>query len=154
MKSGFDEREKDGFARVVEALGGAVWSSAVMKAKKREVKVQPRSPMVCQASEEVEKVAKTTKEPDEIIRSPATIEVQPEVKNTGHEELKESDDNDLLMDNFEKVLNEAKKIRDDSRNGKFIDDDERRQRAADAAEMLFRMMIESPEESAESSDED
>ena len=26
----FDVREKDGFARVVEAIGGTVWSSAVM----------------------------------------------------------------------------------------------------------------------------
>ena len=35
LNQGHDERDKEGFARVVEAVAGTVWSSAVMKAKKR-----------------------------------------------------------------------------------------------------------------------
>ena len=35
LRGGFDVREKDGFARVVEAIGGTVWSSAVMTDAKK-----------------------------------------------------------------------------------------------------------------------
>jgi len=36
LKSGHDARDKDGFARIVEAVSGTVWSSAVMEKKKQE----------------------------------------------------------------------------------------------------------------------
>jgi len=36
LKYGHDARDKDGFARIVEAVSGTVWSSAVMEKKKQE----------------------------------------------------------------------------------------------------------------------
>lgn len=146
LNNGFDEREKDGFARVVEAIGGTVWSSAIMM--KRTGMKAVADAAVGTSSE----LSKTT-----TIRSVSSVPVVAEKigedhnddddvkghkKNTSVTDDKSttlSSKEESMLENIEHIMEEAKRIRDSSRMGQLSDED-RRQRAGNAAEVLMGLL--------------
>ena len=158
---GHDDREKEGFARVIEAFEGTVWSSAVMsKSKTQELKESYQ--------EEAEKVVQDTNEEEENPYEPpdpskfAPVS-SPNDKNLNNQEKKEPiDPTDMLLDpeqassediqklrqdmeaeqvfeQMEGLLRQANRVREQSKAG-ALTDDERRQRAGDAATALMNLM--------------
>ena len=159
LKSGFDEREKDGFARVVEAMGGTVWSSAVMA--KRNTRTASKISVVeekhddelddCKEIIVVDEQEKTDEPKTEMITQDIHIgSVQ------DSDEKKDELASDTL-DSIEQVMKEAKRIRESSKGGELSDQD-RKQRAGDAAEMLMglldQMGFDDDDDEADSSDEE
>jgi hypothetical protein len=160
QEKGHTDREKEGFARVIEAFEGTVWSSAVMsKSKTKELKESYQ--------QEAEKVKETaTKEeteeenpyepPDPSKFAPvvsATIEEKKEKEidatdmllepeKAGPEEiqkLRNDMEAEQVFEQMEGLLREANRVREQSKAGN-LSDDERRQRAGDAATALLNLM--------------
>jgi len=155
LTGGFDVREKDGFARVVEAMGGTVWSSAVMT----EAKVKARrNIMECvSAVQEPDVGVGAIAGADDVSTDVSTDDVadanhsetckkevkeqatDPSLEQTKNEEEKKDEASMAIIDDIEQVMKEAKIIRESARNSE-MSDDERRQRAGDAAEMLMGLL--------------
>lgn len=116
MKVRPDVREKDGFDRVVEAIGSTVWRSAIMKHENVSSALldhgQEHSSMNPLEQQQYEHKINTSKE-------------------------KKSEE--VLMNEFEVLMNEAKKIREASKSG-VLSDQERRDRAGNAAQMLMGLL--------------
>lgn len=150
LTTGFDVREKDGFARVVEAMGGTVWSSAKMT----ESKVKARNNII-QVTKDVEKKVDVDGAEDNECTSEMSandnvvdiskevshgaIEPLPQEPNTGEDKDEEKKDEVAIIDEIENVMKEAKRIRESAINND-MSDDERRQRAGDAANMLMGLL--------------
>jgi hypothetical protein len=149
--SGHDERDKDGFARVVEAISGTVWSSAVMGASKKE--------MLKKSYEKQKESLKEREEsnpyvpPDPSLLSTESGAIQ-DTSNTiqsslvggskldsgeGFEDSGNASEQERVMENLEGMLKEAARIREASKNGE-LPDDERRKRATDAASLMMDLM--------------
>jgi len=134
LTDGFDEREKDGFARVVEAMGGTVWSSAIMGNGKRTVAQN----LLDHCEDEV-----GTKEVK--IEIPESKNEVPMVNGKEYDgsqntsEVSEDTKDEAALDNIEGVMKEAKRIREASKSGQLSDQD-RRSRAGNAAEMLMGLL--------------
>jgi hypothetical protein len=167
QSKGHQDRDKEGFARIIEAIQGTVWSSAVMAtAKTKELKASYNQESVALNGEEEEK----SKE-DKVVEEENPYE-PPDPKKLGPwktvEDAKESEDKqstsivDAILDpeqvgpeemsklrqdleaekkfdKMESVLQEAKRIREASVSGK-MSDEERRVRAGDAALALVNLM--------------
>lgn len=157
--SGHDERDKDGFARIVEAISGTVWSSAVMeKSKKQELK---------QSYDEEKETLATAKQGEEESENPYVppdpslldTQIQSELVKDSVDASTENyfiDDakaaeQDRTMENLEGLLREAASIREASRAGELTDD-ERRKRAADAATLMMSLMNQMDEEDDQEGD--
>ena len=179
--SGHKDRDKDGFARIVEAVQGTVWSSAVMcQAKTQQLKETYQEDTAAIQDKEEEEEEENPYEPpdpskflsqvnkeetksDEMLSEEpnAEIEMLLEPEKVGPEEMKQlrkDMETEQVFDKMEGLLKEANRVREASKNGE-LDDDERRQRAGDAAETLFSLMnafgLEEDEDSeAGSSDND
>ena len=154
--AGHDDRDKEGFARVIEAIQGTVWSSAIMK---------NRESVVVESIPETTAITTTTLEPIE-----NSLHVETEVTGyeppdpeamgafltvpepTNHEDyleeaktLEESmlrtehEQDAKAFQELEGLMKEATRIRDMSRNGD-LSDDVRRQRAAEAATLMMGLM--------------
>ena len=172
---GFDDREKDGFARVVEAMGGTVWSSAVMIGKKEKsnnnisiaqtlldhcddedvhnTKEEGKKKAVLIEEEAAEKNTDVQVAKDEIFQLVPDME-QSEIISEVSEETKD----EVVLDNIEGVMKEAKIIREASKTGK-LSDRERRDRAGNAAELLMGLLgqmgfDDDDDEGEDSSDDD
>jgi hypothetical protein len=193
---GHDERDKDGFARIVEAIEGTVWSSAVMsKSKTQELKntyvddknaVEKVTPPVGEEEEE----ENPYQPPDPSLLFKSQNDVQDQTISTASSEdvpaaaaaaLKEESEaasmllnptevgpsemaqlrQDLeaekIFDKMESVLKEASQIREASKSG-ALSDDERRERAGDAALALVNLMsqfgLEDDDDGSEGDDSD
>lgn len=135
LKRDFDKREKDGFARVVEAMGGIVWSSAVMstRGKKKSINVSP-------ADIKSEGSCKDDNQNKDAKESVSKKKVTEDAQIEAVQDLAEKK-NEELLDNIESVMKDAKKIRDASKAGD-LSDAERRQRAGDAATLLMGLLDE------------
>ena len=152
--AGHDERDKEGFARIVEAVSGTVWSSAVMGASKQN--------QLKQSYEKEKEPLNEAKEenpyipPDPSLLASETLQtsvgsIEEATKNIQASlvEVSKSDEGlidgeqtmeqDRVMENLEGVLREATRIREASKNGQ-LSDDERRQRATDAAVLMMGLM--------------
>jgi hypothetical protein len=158
---GHKDRDKDGFARIVEAVQGTVWSSAVMcKAKTQQLKeTYQEDTAAIQDKEEEENpyeppdpskfhtgVDKDEAKSNEILSQEPNSEngmlLETETEKVGPEEMKQlrkDMETEQVFDKMEGLLKEANKVREASKNGE-LNDDERRQRAGDAAETLFGLM--------------
>lgn len=183
---GHNDRDKDGFARIIEAIEGTVWSSATMPTSKsnklkgsfasskekieenecigteckgsflveeneerKENKYEPPDPPLStptafqnQATEQIRKDVtsiKSDKNDDvgdtKIEDSVASIFGFNEVEGIDAEDINE----DKLFVQMESVLKEASQIREASKNG-ILSDEERRERAGDAALALVNLM--------------
>ena len=166
VSRGHDERDKEGFARLVEAIQGTVWSSAVMasKTKKQTKPLLTESP---RDDEEPEANAYEPPDPSKLTRLSTGIAISSETDDRREEKARQtllmqaseeegeylSDEkvaaslqqkreelaNERLFDQFEGAIREASRIRDQSRAGDLSDED-RRKRAGDAAAILMDLM--------------
>lgn len=186
---GFDDREKDGFARVVEAMGGTVWSSAVMGNNKKNNNMNTvknasiaqtllehcEDEDVCETKEEAkdgpEAKAKAILMEEEVAERNKDLQVatdgefqlvpgmeQSELISEVSQVSQVSDEtkDEVVLDNIEGVMKEAKIIREASKNGQ-LSDQERRDRAGNAAEMLMGLLDQmgfDDDEGEDSSDDD
>lgn len=154
--TGHDLREKDGFARIIEAIQGTVWSSSVRKTPSKtnhvtEEKKAMTNPPCNQRDETTNQ--KITEEDSKSIST---------TQSTDDNKIRmvQSEDNkqEILIDEFEQVMKEASKIRSASKSGQLTDE-ERRQRAGDAASALMGLLDrmgfdEDDDEYIDSSDDD
>ena len=143
--SGHDERDKDGFARIVEAISGTVWSSAVMeKSKKQELKQsydQEKESLATKQQEEEGENPYVPPDPsllDSQIQSELVKDSADSTENYFIDDAKAAEQ-DRTMENLEGLLRQAASIREASRAGELTDE-ERRQRAADAATLMMSLM--------------
>jgi Alpha and gamma adaptin binding protein p34 len=166
IQQGHDEREKQKFARIIEAIQGTLWSTAKMHAQRKQQLQQSY-----QQTLENHDITTCTYEPPPttllpVITNPCTTDQQMEeqakqallIKDTNAVPLvpdnpylkdvplsnqqtldKQEQDDDHIMDSMEGALKEAQRIRDLSQKGE-LSDDERRQRAGDAALVLMNLM--------------
>jgi len=167
LARGHEDREKDGFARIVEAMMGTVWSSAVMNKQdgknsilKKLSCTDPISPGQTDNSKEgqsaepkyfntfPEKVL--NQENSDVITVGKTIEHEQKSQEMDMFSLEDEEETaynaesgvekkEKLLDNFERAIREAGRIRDASKAGK-LSDGERRQRAGDAAVMIMDLL--------------
>jgi len=138
---GFNEREKDGFARIVEAIEGTVWSSANMK--------QNKSTKIKALHNEDDKCVLTDNEsctPSTNYTSPCLNDENDDSNVDTDQDLK----NEKIIDGLDNMLKEAGRIRDASKNSQFNDDD-RKKHASDAAKMMMGLL---EQMGVDSSDED
>lgn len=119
MKIRPDVREKDGFDRVVEAIGSTVWRSAIMKHENVPSALLDHG----QEHSSMNPLEKEQKQQYENKFVPS----------------KEKKSEEVLMNEFEVLMNEAKKIREASKSG-VLSDQERRDRAGNAAQMLMGLL--------------
>jgi len=160
---GHDDREKDGFARICEAMNGTVWSSAIRR--KVQQQINKRSSGEGQALSDMtskgqtEEIKKDTannmpqtpsnhETPDNTTSEDATHN---EEKNEGIDDSLMLNDNaiddagnggdtrDELIDSFQQAMKEAGRIRDASKAGN-LSDGLRKKRAGDAANMLMGLL--------------
>lgn len=142
FKQGHDERDKEGFARIVEAVAGTVWSSAVMGASKKK-----------QLKESYQEV-KSKAELETVLVTPAPVEDSEREEQArqavleqsglkggplGDENRDPSTSNEQFFDDFESALRQATRIREMSRSGE-MSEEERQKRAGDAATLLLNLM--------------
>lgn len=175
IRRGHDERDKDGFARVVEALHATVWSSAVMHPKKQRELLESYDQIKRQSSSTATPLDSSIGEsgkddnayeppntsllglaavvtPDEqreeaarqallLGEQAAAEDGTPPCQENMDSSLAEEEEHrrERYFDGFESALREAGRIRERSRAGELSDDD-RRQRAGDAALLLMDLM--------------
>ena len=189
LREGHNDREKEGFARVVEALQGTVWSSAKMHAQTKQTLNQsyqqtqqqlslsaklnedtkeeeelneyeppPSFLLNDEESKEREEQAKKalleqdgiTEDGDEIVNIAAADDMYLDGPATSSPTSVASRDNatiterevqqaDKIMSDMDNALKEANRIREMSRSGQLTDDD-RKQRAVEAATLLMNLM--------------
>eukprot|EP00531_Pseudo-nitzschia_arenysensis_P015778 CAMPEP_0116157380 /NCGR_PEP_ID=MMETSP0329-20121206/23314_1 /TAXON_ID=697910 /ORGANISM="Pseudo-nitzschia arenysensis, Strain B593" /LENGTH=346 /DNA_ID=CAMNT_0003654485 /DNA_START=48 /DNA_END=1088 /DNA_ORIENTATION=- len=158
QQKGHNDRDKDGFARIIEAIEGTVWSSAAMStskstqlkdslaetkqkmeklksssAKDEENPYIPPDPSLMKIPKlEVEDVTK--RKPGETTDSAAAIfGLKDDPNGMDAEDL----DADKLFSQMESVLKDAQQIRKEGHN---LSDEERRERAGNAAMALVNLM--------------
>lgn len=163
LTTGFDQREKDGFARVIEAIQGTVWSSAIMGGGGGEAPTRKSSNNLDQDKEQSSLQGMKKKDDDiEItsnihindanndIRQSSIMEKGEGEEKALEKEINKSVDNndsgdknekkeEILTNEIDKVMKEATRIREQSKSGQLSDND-RRQRAGDAATMLMGLL--------------
>ena len=111
MQKGHEDREKDGYARILEAFQSTIWSSAVKVETAEGETPTEKSVSEDQNALELNEL--------EAIQIPHTEET--------------------YFENLDHVMREAIRIRDDARSG-TLSDEERRKRAGDAAMALMGLL--------------
>ena len=151
VKAGHDEREKDGFARVVEAVGGTVWSCAVNKPRAQRGAAAALAKIEAELQEgEKEQeggasepgasdggVANTGRGKTEPTAADA-FPLPPEPKaeeNTGNDGDDDGGDK-FFFENLDSVMAQVRSISSQARSG-ALTDEERRMKASDAAVALM-----------------
>lgn len=187
LARGHEDRDKEGFARIIEAIGGTVWSSAVMAKKKsaqlmatyqadkseQEVKQEdskenpyvPPDPSLLETAqsstgddetkldttnpltddERAEKAkeallqeddhsAEDSEDPNPYLPSDTSKTTLP-----SKEEIAKEREQERMFDQLDSALRQAASIREMSQSG-TLSDQERRQRAGDAATLLMNLM--------------
>jgi hypothetical protein len=163
QSKGHTDRDKEGFARIVEAIQGTVWSSAVMiENRTKELKASYQEESVALEKEEKPEEEENRYEPpdpskwgpqptmeeslaqkllDTSSNSESGLFLDSEEK-VGPEEMEQLRKNlevEQVFDKMEGVLREATRIREASKSG-TLTDDQRRDRAGDAAMALVNLM--------------
>jgi len=165
MTTGFDERDKDGFARVCEAIGSCMWSCHVMKPRNGVgVSKSGRSSGVCSSevdnsesqSQDIsedkdgEKDGEAATTVDDAEREEAAVaslmkdmtnpnDTPQPPSNPQEQPQTNHQKEEIAFHQLESVLSEAKSIRDASK-GNSMSDDERRERAGDTAMKLMGLL--------------
>jgi Alpha and gamma adaptin binding protein p34 len=175
IQQGHNDREKEKFARIIEAIQGTIWSTAKMHAQQKQQLKQsyrqtlenhdvsttsstyeppPTTLLPLTATTTTTTTTSTDKQIDEeeeqakkalLIQNPMTTPMVPDnpylkdVPSSNQTLDKQEQDADHIMDSMEGALKEAQRIRELSQKGELTDD-ERRQRAGDAALVLMNLM--------------
>ena len=193
LQVGHDTREKEGFARVIEALQGTVWSSANMHAKAKQTlkqsyqearekaTTQPQQNTTTttttttdndmmneyepppttslmelaisdrESKEREEQARKTLLEQDGIAENDDDA-IVPSTTTNPQEEAAQERKADKIMSDMESALAEATRIRAMSQQG-VLSDDDRKQRAGDAAMLLMNLMNQMGEDESDDEEE-
>lgn len=140
LQSGFEKREKDGFARVVEAMFGTLWSSATMLETRTSTNNADASDHTLKGQVKIINVmsepANTSVLHCKLIMDPEKQAIDQDMSNNCKSDSQSCDPNETMLNHFDNALKEAKMIRDASRSGD-LSNDERRRRAGNAAEVLM-----------------
>ena len=177
---GHDDRDKDGFARIIEAIQGTVWSSAIMSASKTKKLTDSYADGKSMIDQQQNQQKEDTEEnlyvpPDpsmllnQTLNQKTTVQQQDDAiksKSKNVDDVTDIPINDDCIDGFglnlfrdegkgegsredleaekllekmESVLKEATQIREASKSG-VLSDDERRERAGEAALALVNLM--------------
>ena len=153
LKAGHDEREKDGFARVAEAVGGTVWSSALNKPREQRGAAAALAKIEAELKEkeeqEGEKGKAESSEKAVTNTSEAKAEAQPTAADAfpvppepRRESSRNGDDGDndgedtFFFENLDSVMAQVRSISSQARSG-ALTDEERRMKASDAAVALM-----------------
>ena len=156
QKAGHDEREKDGFARVVEAVGGTVWSCAVNKPREQrgaaaalakieaELQEREKEQEGGAGSSETDTSDKAGADTNEAKAEPTAADAFPmppepkadEVAGDGGD--KDGEDQ-FFFENLDSVMAQVRSISSQARSG-ALTDEERRMKASDAAVALMGML--------------
>jgi len=166
LLKGHDDRDKEGFARIVEAISGTVWSSAKMGAtKKKELKTsyaevlaqtevdhtpeenlyEPPDPSLLPPvngeSRKVreEKAREAILQQSQIDPNSGYLDDEDSIDSGKREQRRHEMEEERRIENLEGALRQAARIRELSISGSMTDD-ERRQRAGDAALLLMDLM--------------
>jgi hypothetical protein len=173
MTRGHDDRDKEGFARVVEAISSCMWSSHVMKprvgnvaaASTVETTKAETSGVSENKSEQNDKIDSTSINIDDASREAAAVttlmngvnEIQPRDDSSSNDETTQTRQQEIAFHELEQVMSEAKRIREASQNDSMTDE-ERRQRAGDTAVRLMGLLeklgLDEEEEEEDESDVD
>lgn len=151
--TGHQERDKDGFARIVEAISGTMWSSAVMGASKKEILKQSYEKEKESLKETNESNPYIPPDPSLLATDSGTIQdtskaIQSSLVGVGEskfdsgvvfEDSGTASEQERVMENLEGILKEAARIREASKSGE-LSDEERRKRATDAASLMMDLM--------------
>jgi hypothetical protein len=151
QKQGHEDRDKEGFSRIVEAIQGTVWSSAVMdKTKHDAMKMEYEQHIGRDMITTTTVTNSRTHDDDDVIveelqLKPNSIpleEYMDEDKGIDDDEKERRKQEKLQadkMDSFESLMRQASDLRDASRGG-TLPDDMRRERAADLAVALMNQL--------------
>lgn len=160
MKRGHNDRDKEGFARVVEAIGCCMWSSHVMKPRNNNTIVSTEeegnnstalandddvsndnSDASTQSSALPEHIAD-----DEEREKDAMASLMKDGENndsrpseTPEQQPRKDQKEEIAFHQLESVLSEAKSIRESSKSNS-MSDDERRERAGETAMKLMGLL--------------
>ena len=174
MTTGFDVRDKDGYARVIEAIETCMWSCRVLKSSSPGGGIQNSSSVQQRANgaatgmkNKIDLDAGVTMSDDTTIplmtddeRESAAIAslmngtsndddgngdyIPPSLDEDGEsmrrQQQQQQREEEISFHQLEKVLTEAKSIREASRNNANMSDEERRARAGDAAMKLMGLL--------------
>jgi hypothetical protein len=135
QNEGHSLRDKDGFARIVEAIGSTVWSTATMHPRSSKLKVSAET---LKPPEESSSIRTDNSETSPMTGSNAIAASAldcaiPSQHGCGANEEGER------MDHFESLISEATRVRDAATSG-AVSDEERRKNASDMALRLMGMM--------------
>ncbi|KAL9183357.1 hypothetical protein ACHAXT_005144 [Thalassiosira profunda] len=161
MARGFDDRDKDGFARVAEAVGTCLWSSRAMKPRNSggvaggaasdatkkggasETQLAPETNETGDAGKEIQSILSDAE------REKAAVDsllqgVKDEHPDAGKVAIAENNmqqhrQEEMAFHQLESVLAEAKMLREASRSN-AISDEERRERAGETAMRLMGLL--------------
>lgn len=128
--TGHEVREKEGFPRVIEAIESTIWSSADMNAKPKASHSIP----VQKAQHVSNDIAENRTSQNQICGEQKIDAMPKEYYSDVNPSLHEAAVNDL-----EKLMGEAKTIRDEARSGN-VSDEIRRQRAEETAMKLMDLL--------------
>lgn len=146
MKRGHDERDKEGFARIIEAVSTCMWSSRVMKPRDGVSQVEKSAENTSKRikqTEQADKYDSAVNNNDESREAVAMAslmnDLDEEQSQQASQKENENRQHELAFHQLEQVINEAKQIREASQSD-TISDDERRQRAGDTAVKLMGLL--------------
>ena len=167
VHEGHDDRDKEGFARIIEAISGTVWSTAVMNKKKQKelkqsyqeeaanIRGENKGGQLSENGGSYEPPTIDTETPKETsstltdqeretkARQALLVDVEDEAAPENGATLSESRQAELEeernLNALESSLHEARRIRELSQSGQLTDE-ERRQRASEAATLIYEMM--------------
>ena len=167
LSLGMSDREKEGFARVVEAVDMSCWSGRVEKgkaavntsAKREELEMDVNAPPPAPGGEgEVEKVegaAETTEQPpapppsssasaespvEDFESASAALLSALTAQGSASGGSSSVEEDNAMADQLEKLMASVGQIREKSMTGGFKTDEERKKAAAEAAEKMMGMM--------------
>jgi len=146
MESGHNDRDKEGFARIIEAISSCMWSSHVMKKRTAaattsvtaanigsgNTQSQPNEKANADTTASAVPTSDSEREKAAVANLMEGVDQDIESKNKA-EEIKKQE---LAFHELERVIADAKNIRESSQNDS-ISDEERRKLAGDTA---LRMM--------------
>ena len=142
MESGHNDRDKEGFARIIEAVSSCMWSSRVMKKRAAVATTKAAAAAANTGNENATANADTTtssnpKSDAEREKSAVASLMQGvDQDNESRNKTDEIKQQEMAFHELERVIADAKNIRESSQNDS-MSDEERRKRAGDTA---LRMM--------------
>jgi len=133
---GHESREKDGFARICEAISSTMWSNALIYSKINTLEVSDETPNDFQP--EFHYVEESNPDLNGSVKLSSNCGTMSTDKVNIDYDGKFSF-GDMGVNDLDQVIVEAKRIREESKNKK-LSDNERKKRASDAAIMLMSVL--------------